>query len=140
MAAATKGGVTGGVTMAALGIFIAFLRRSARDPLYAQVAIGITPDCILINSARYSRPHVRSWAIRWMEPGGGSFVAVGSAPVVYGMAAGQAVRNSDAQKAAKQSYRITFDYGDQQVVAVGGMHETLASRVMEAIENSLPQV
>jgi hypothetical protein len=56
------------------------------------------------------------------------------------MMIGNAIANAAAQKEAQQSYCVTFDYGDKQIMAVRGMAEAQAMRVMEAIENALARV
>jgi hypothetical protein len=106
-------------------------RIRPKDPTYAQATVGIRRDSVLVNGTSFLMPHVRSWTIRWTEPG--SVVAVGS----YGYVAGRMIRAEDEQRAATQSYRITFDYGEQQITAVGGMTESTAERVMEAIQGAL---
>ena len=56
------------------------------------------------------------------------------------MMIGNAISSAAKQKEALQSYCVTFDYGDKQVVAVGGMTEAHAGRVMEVIEKALLRI
>jgi outer membrane lipoprotein SlyB len=110
-------------------------RRIAQS--LAAAVISIDSRNIMINGHVYLREHVREWTIRWTDASGTSFVAVGSAPIMAGAMVGAAIANAANQKAALQSYRVTFDYGKDQIMAVGGMTEAGAGRVMEAIEKAL---
>ena len=123
----------GAVAGGGLAFLLAAVGSARKKGPYLKCTICIQRDNITLNGAVYARAHVRSWTIRWTEGGGGSFLAEGSSLEV-GLVA---LVSSEAQKLAKQSHRITFDYGEHQIVAVGGLTEAGAYRVMDAIRTAL---
>lgn len=138
--AANAGAALGGLVVAGIIVLAAaadFNKRSKETRPFQQAIIDIQRANILINGTAYSRDHVRDWTTRWTEPGGHSTVAVGSTAFVAG-AMFRAKIDAEAEKRkALYSYQITFDYGHAQVMAVGGLTESSAARVMEAIQSAL---
>jgi hypothetical protein len=111
-----------------------FRRQKA---VYGAVTLEIRRDDISVNRTVYDRAHVASWTIRSIDPRQVVTAAVGSPGYVAAASVGTAIGAAAARKQFEQSYSIGFDYGDKQVIAVGGMTEAQAARLMEAIEVAL---
>jgi hypothetical protein len=86
--------------------------------LYSDVIINIKPKTMIVNNTEYDRGHITGWTTRWTDAAGSDYEL----------------------KKAKHSYEITFDYGDRQILVVGGMTEAKANTIMNAILTSLSKI
>jgi hypothetical protein len=86
---------------------------------------------ISINDTIYKRSHVTGWTVRWTE----ITQNIGGTQNIGSILAMKHIAN-----AALQSYYITFDYGNKNVVALKGLTEASSGRLMEAIQASLGKV
>lgn len=129
-----SGFLIGAAFMALLAMIGANRRRNRLLAAHfnATTTVTIDPQCITINgSSVYSRAHVSALATRSTAPRT-RFVACSNLVVLGGMLA-----QSEEEKMARHSHCVTFDYGDQRIVAVGGLTEAPAARIKEAIEAAL---
>src|SRR5664280_805449 len=124
------------INVIVLGLLLGgdLLRRGERAITYGQAVIAIQRRQIHVNGTGYDRVHIKEWSTRWTEVG--SAVIVGS----YSYVAGAKIDHALKQREALQSYQITFDYGDRVIMAVGGLTQSTAARIMETIQGALDRL
>lgn len=130
------GGIFGAVvSLMGYGLLVCKERGKIKETL-EMVAVIIDPRNVTINQTAYSRDHINSWTTRWTE--GGSVVMANTNSI--GSIVGGAAANASMRQQEKNSYAITFDYGDKTINIAQGLTEAKAARIMEAIQRSLQKL